>query len=199
MITPSEQKTLKFIRKHIKQHDYPPSYAEIALGIGISSKGVAHRYVQALIDKGYLSHQPGQHHSLQIIEPLSEDHSHSIPLLGTIAAGLPIEAIEDENEINLADFFMGPGRFALKVQGSSMIEAGILDGDIAIIKQQSVAQNGDIVVALIDYNEATLKTFQKMNDGNIKLIPANPAMQTMIYTADRVQIQGILVGSMRRY
>jgi repressor LexA len=200
MITPSEQKTLNFIRNHIEQHDYSPSYAEIALGIGISSKGVAHRYVQALIDKGYLSNNPGRHHSLQINGDTTQSKdAYSIPLLGKIAAGRPIEAIPDEDEINLADFFMGPGRFALKVQGSSMIEAGILDGDVAIIKQQSVARNGEIIVALIDNNEATLKSFQKMKDGNIKLTPANRDMQVMIYTADRVQIQGVLVGSMRRY
>jgi len=199
MITASEQKTLNFIRSHIEQHDYPPSYAEIALGIGISSKGVAHRYVQALIDKGYLSNEPGRHHSLQINDAAQNNESFSIPLLGKIAAGQPIEAIPDEDEINLADFFMGPGRFALKVQGSSMIEAGILDGDIAIIKQQNVARSGDIIVALIDNNEATLKSFQKTKDGNVKLTPANKDMSAMIYTADRVQIQGILVGSMRRY
>ena len=202
MMTPSELKTLNFIRKHIEQQDYSPSYAEIALGIGIASKGVAHRYVQALIDKGYLNHQPGRHHSLQITEPstvANESDGYSIPLLGVIAAGQPIEAIVDEDEINLSDFFMGPNRFALKVQGSSMIDVGILNGDVAIIKQQNVARNGDIVVALIDNNEATLKSFQKMNDGNIKLIPANKTMQAMIYTSDRVQVQGILVGSMRRY
>ena len=195
MIKPSEQKTLKFIKQHIAQHDYPPSYAEIALGIGIKSRGVAHRYVQSLVDKGYLSHQAGRHNSLQIIKA----NPSSLPLLGSIAAGQPIEAIAGEDEINLADFLMGPERFALKVQGDSMIEAGILNGDIAVIKQQNTAQNGDIVVALIDNNEATLKSFKKMNDGNIKLIPANKSMPPMIYPAERIQIQGILVGSMRRY
>jgi repressor LexA len=199
MITASEQKTLQFIHQHIEQHDYPPSYAEIALGIGIQSRGVAHRYVQTLIAQGYLSHEPGRHHSLQIAQSNDHSESHTIPLLGKIAAGQPIEAIADEDEINLADFFMGPDRFALKVQGDSMIDAGILDGDIAIIKQQTGARNGDIVVALIDNNEATLKKYQQMSDGNIKLIPANTSMQVMIYPASRVQIQGILVGSMRRY
>lgn len=198
MITPSEQKTLEFIRQHIEQYDYPPSYAEIALGIGISSKGVAHRYVQSLVDKGYLNKQAGRHHSLQVNDSTLSS-AHKIPLLGKIAAGQPIEAIPNEDEINLAEFFMGPGRFALKVQGSSMIEAGILDGDVAIIKQQTLARSGDIVVALIDHNEATLKNFQLMKDGNVKLIPANKSMQAMIYTPDRIQIQGVLVGSMRRY
>ena len=94
---------------------------------------------------------------------------------------------------------MGPGRFALRVQGDSMIEAGILNGDIAIVKQQNTARNGDIVVALIDNDEATLKTFKSLNDGQISLIPANRDLQPMIFDARRVQIQGVLVGCMRRY
>ncbi len=116
-----------------------------------------------------------------------------------IAAGLPIEAIPDQNEIDRVDFFMGPGRFALKVQGTSMVEAGILDGDIAIVKQQNRAHKGDIVVTLIDHDEATLKFFAPLNNGQIRLVPANSDMQPRVYDADRVQIQGVLVGCMRRY
>jgi len=196
MITPSEKKTLDFIYEYIQQNKHAPSYSSIAIGIGIKSKGVAHRYVQSLINKGYLEHEPGRHYGLQLTV---QTDSNCIPLLGTIAAGQPIEAIPGQDEINLSDFFMGPDRFALRVQGSSMIDAGILDGDIAIIKQQSNAHNGDIVVALIDNNEATLKKFERMEYGNIKLIPANETMQAIIYEANRVQIQGILVGSLRRY
>ena len=196
MITSSEQKTLDFIYEYFQQNNRAPSYSSIATGIGIKSKGVAHRYVQSLINNGYLDHEPGRHYGLQLTNQTS---ANCIPLLGTIAAGQPIEAIPGQDEINLSDFFMGPDRFALRVQGSSMIDAGILDGDIAVIKQQSNAHNGDIVVALIDNNEATLKKFERMEYGNIKLIPANETMQAMIYEADRVQIQGILVGSLRRY
>ena len=196
MITDSQRKTLDFIRHYVARHGYAPKLQEIAEGIGIRSRGVVHRYVQALIDAGHLENEPGRHRGLQLTE--KTDH-HSLPLLGKIAAGHPIEAIPDETEINLADFFMGPGRFALKVQGDSMIEAGILDGDIAIIKQQNTARNGDIVVALIDNNEATLKTFKNLSNGQVQLIPANRRLQTMVYDASRVQIQGVLVGSMRRY
>jgi len=196
MITLSEQKALDFIKEYFLQNNRAPSYSSIALGIGIKSKGVAHRYVQSLIDKGYLKHEPGRHYGLQLT---NQTKTNCIPLLGTIAAGQPIEAIPGHDEINLSDFFMGPDRFALRVQGSSMIDAGILDGDIAVIKQQNNAHNGDIVVALIDNNEATLKKFERMEYGNIKLIPANETMQAMIYEADRVIIQGVLVGSLRRY
>lgn len=196
MITDSQRKTLKFIQHFVAEHGYAPTLKEIADGIGILSRGVVHRYVQALIEAGYLDHESGRHRGLRLVETQSMTH---LPLLGKIAAGQPIEAIEGENDINLSSFFMGPGRFALKVQGSSMIDAGILDGDIAIIKQQNYARNGDIVVALIDNNEATLKTFHAAPSGEIKLIPANQHMQPMIYEAERIQIQGVLVGSMRRY
>ena len=196
MLTDSQRKTLQFIRQYVAQHGYAPKLQEIAEGIGISSRGVAHRYVQALIEAGYLENTSGRHRGLRL---LADETETRLPLLGTIAAGLPIEAIEGQDEINLADFFMGPGRFALKVQGDSMVEAGILDGDIAIIRQQNQAHNGDIVVALIDNLEATLKTFKRLANGQIQLIPANAQLSTMVYDPERVQIQGILVGSMRRY
>jgi len=196
MLTDSQRKTLQFIRHYMAQHGYAPKLQEIAEGIGISSRGVAHRYVQALIDGGYIEVRSGRHRGIRL---LADETETRLPLLGRIAAGLPIEAIEGQDEINLADFFMGPGRFALKVQGDSMIEAGILDGDIAIIRQQNQAHNGDIVVALIDNLEATLKTFKRLGNGQIQLIPANAQLSTMIYEPERVQIQGVLVGSMRRY
>ncbi len=196
MLTDSQRKTLKFIQQYVARRGYAPKLQEIAEGIGIRSRGVAHRYVQALIKEGYLENQSGRHRGLHLV---GGDHHLSLPLLGKIAAGQPIEAIPDETEINLADFFMGPGRFALRVQGTSMIEAGILDGDIAIVRQQNTARNGDIVVALIDNDEATLKTFKSMDNGRICLIPSNSELQPMIYDARRVQIQGVLVGCMRRY
>ncbi|MCW8955257.1 MAG: transcriptional repressor LexA [Gammaproteobacteria bacterium] len=196
MLTDSQRKTLQFIRQYVAHHGYAPKLQEIAEGIGISSRGVAHRYVQALIDGGYIETSSGRHRGIRLLDDETDTR---LPLLGTIAAGLPIEAIEGQDEINLADFFMGPGRFALKVQGDSMIEAGILDGDIAIIRQQNQAHNGDIVVALIDNLEATLKTFKRLANGQIQLIPANASLSTMVYEPKRVQIQGILVGSMRRY
>lgn len=196
MLTDSQRKTLAFIRHYVAQHGYAPKLQEIATGIGIQSRGVVHRYVQALIAEGHLENTAGRHRGLQLVE---STHGTRLPLLGKIAAGQPIEAIPGHDEINLADFFMGPGRFALKVQGESMIDVGILNGDIAVIKQQNDARNGDIVVALIDEEEATLKTFQRVNQNLIKLIPANKYMQAMIYEAQRVQIQGILIGSLRRY
>lgn len=122
-----------------------------------------------------------------------------IPLLGKIAAGMPIEAISDEEHLDLAGFFIGPDRFALRVTGDSMIEAGILDGDTVIVRKQSTALSGDIVVALIDLQEATLKRLGRYSDESIELIPENCEMATLIYSGARVSIQGVVVGQMRTY
>lgn len=198
MISDSQRKTLEFIRQYVSENGYAPKLHEIADGIGIKSRGVVHRYVQALTDQGYLEHEPGKHRGLQLADAEETASVFTLPLLGKIAAGMPIQAIPGQDEINLSEFFLGPGRFALKVQGSSMIDAGILDGDVAVIKQQNHAHSGEIVVALIDNEEATLKTIKYQN-GLIQLIPANAHMQAMIFEPQRVQVQGVLVGSFRRY
>jgi repressor LexA len=122
-----------------------------------------------------------------------------LPVLGRIAAGLPIEAIADESEIDLTQFFMGPNRFVLRVAGESMIEAGILNDDMVIVESRPTARDGDIVVALIDRDEATLKYFRRNVDGSITLTPANRSMTPMRFAAARVAIQGVVVGQMRQY
>jgi len=122
-----------------------------------------------------------------------------IPLLGRIAAGQPIEAIEDANYLDLAAFFIGPDRYALRVSGESMIDVGILDGDTVILRKQNTARAGDIVVALIDSQEATLKRLGNVKDGMLELIPENSTMKTMHYAVDRVSFQGVLVGQLRSY
>lgn len=122
-----------------------------------------------------------------------------IPLLGRIAAGLPIEAIEDQHYLDLAAFFIGPDRYALRVTGDSMIDVGILDGDTVILRKQETANAGDIVVALIDGQEATLKRLGEVRDGMVELIPENASMEIMRYAAGRVSFQGVLVGQLRNY
>lgn len=122
-----------------------------------------------------------------------------IPLLGRIAAGQPIEAIEDASYLDLAAFFIGPDRYALRVTGESMIDVGILDGDTVILRKQNTANTGDIVVALIDGQEATLKRLGHSRNGVVELMPENASMTTMRYDARRVSFQGILVGQLRSY
>lgn len=205
MLSPREQDTLDFIQRFIQNHRHGPLLTEVALGIGIKSKGTVHRYIQALANAGYITLHSGRHRGIALTD-ISQNNSttinnadYTLPVLGRIAAGQPIEAIADTESINLADFFMGPDRFVLHVSGDSMIEAGILDGDMVIIQRADHAPDGCIVVALIDDNEATLKRLGHSSDGSIMLIAENHTIPPMIYPAERVRIQGRLVGQMRRY
>jgi repressor LexA len=198
-LTDKQQLTLDFIQRYIAIHTVSPKLQEIAEGIGIRSRGVAHRYVQALADAGFISVNEGRHRGIQLQKPSPFRAESTLPLLGKIAAGKPVEAIPGEDEIDLRDFF-GHNNFAIRVQGDSMIEAGILDGDTVIIEFRETANDGDIVVALIDETETTLKRFKRSKKGRyIKLIPANKDMEPMVYEAERVRIQGVLIGQLRKY
>lgn len=198
-LTDKQRLTLDFIERYVARHTVPPKLQEIAEGIGIRSRGVAHRYVQALIDAGFLTMNNGKHRGIQLLKTNSHRPEFILPMLGKIAAGKPIEAIPGEDEIDLKNFF-GHNNFAVRVQGDSMIEAGIMDGDTAIIEFRETANDGDIVVALIDESETTLKRFKRSHKGRyIKLIPANKDMEAMVYEASRVRIQGVLIGQLRKY
>jgi repressor LexA len=198
MLTSQENNALKFIRQYLAQYGYAPKFKEIGLAIGVNSQGTVHRYVQALEEKGYIERSKGNSRGMYLAElPLVS--APTIPLVGKIAAGLPIEAVEDQQELNLAEMFMGPELFALRVSGDSMMDAGILDNDYVIIKKQPVARDGDIVVAMIDKVEATLKRFKRKSQQEVALIPENADMETMVYAAERVNIHGVLVGQMRSY
>ncbi len=198
MLTSQENNVLKFIRQYLAQYGYAPKFKEIGLAIGVNSQGTVHRYVQALEDKGYIERAKGNARGMNLVDlPLVS--APTIPLAGKIAAGLPIEAVEDQQELNLAEMFMGPELFALRVSGDSMMDAGILDNDYVIIRKQPVARDGDIVVAMIDRVEATLKRFKRKSEREVALIPENADMETMVYAAERVNIHGVLVGQMRSY
>jgi repressor LexA len=198
MLTELEQRILDAIRFQISEQGRSPTLVEIGEAVGVASKGTLHRYVQGLIDKGELVRNHAGWRGLQLVNDADEENG-SLPLLGAIAAGLPIEAIPGHDKVNLVDFFMGPDRFILKVVGDSMIDIGILDGDMVVIRHAQQAYSGEIVVALIDNNEATLKRLKYVNDGRVKLIPENSTMEPFTYAAHRVRIQGVLVGQMRSY
>jgi repressor LexA len=197
MLTPTQDRTLTFIRRYLKRRGYAPSLIEIAEGIGITSKGTAHRHVQALADAGRIRLLAGRKRGIELVDE-EELSKTSLPLLGRIAAGQPIEAIAGQDRLELNDLF-GPNRYALQVKGDSMIDAGILDGDLAVIERCDTADDGAIVVALIDDEEATLKRLRRLKSGRIKLIAENPDIPPMIYAAKRVRIQGVLVCQLRRY
>lgn len=198
MLTQLEERMFTFIRDQIESNAVAPTIAEIANALNIKSRGTVHRYVQSLIDKGHLERHGTGWRGLKLSKDV-EAQAYTIPLLGTIAAGQPIEAIEGEEQLNVAEFLVGQDRYGLRVSGDSMVDAGILDGDTVILRKATTANRGDIVVALIDRSEATLKTLGSTINGTVELIPENSSMPAMRYSADRVRIQGILVGQMRIY
>jgi repressor LexA len=157
-----------------------------------------HRYVQSLRQKGKLEQTERGWRGIRLTDTRHTQPS-TLPLVGRIAAGHPIQAIPDQDEINLAEMFVGERTYALQVKGESMIGVGIMDGDIVIIEARDRADYGDIVVALIDEEEATLKRFKRYADGRVELSPENPDMQPMVFAPERVRIQGILVGQLRSY
>lgn len=205
MLTDRQRQTLNFIRSYIDEYGYPPKLKEIGDHLGITSRGTVHRYIRALEEENLIRVSTGRSRGIELVknEPASEKMTSGIendlPVAGTIAAGLPIEAIEDQETINLNEFFVRPGRFVLRVQGDSMIEDGIFDGDMVIMESCQTARDNEIVIALIDQDEATLKRIKNNQDGSITLMPANSSMQPFRYSAERVSVQGRIVGQFRAY
>lgn len=200
MLTPREEETYSFISDYLFHEGRSPLISEIAEYLGIQSKGTVHRYLESLIDAGLIERIPGRTRGLRLAEKPAEESAPTIlPVLGTIAAGRLIEAIPDESEIDLMTMFTGPNRFALKVHGDSMIDAGILPEDWVVIQQSDVANNGDIVVALVDGFDATLKRLRTDDKGTITLIPENANYDPMTFDSHRVMIQGVVVGQLRTY
>ncbi|MBA2653469.1 MAG: repressor LexA [Gammaproteobacteria bacterium] len=192
MLTLSQRKVYEFIQQFIQDHDYSPTMAEIAKGIGIQSRGVVHRYVAALVTEGLINITPGKRRNIHLINSESV-----LRLEGKIAAGSPIEAIPENETLDIVNIFLGANRYALKVKGDSMIEEGIFDGDVVVCEYCNAPADGKIVVALIDQLEATLKRIKYDSDDTITLIPANSNLLPITYSRDRVTIQGIYIGLLR--
>jgi repressor LexA len=197
LLTELEKKILAYVQGTLEAQGSSPTMTEIGEAMGIKSKGTVHRYVNSLIEKGYLEKSGSGWRNLALVVS-DEDPVGSLPLAGKIAAGQPIEAIEGRESIDVNELLVRPGRFVLQVSGDSMVEAGILDGDWVVIESRSSARDGEIVVALVDGEDATLKRLRR-KDGMVELVPENASMQPMVYEGDRVQVQGVLVGVMRTY
>lgn len=199
MLTKRQQDTLSFIRHYIEENGEAPLVTEIAEGLGISSQGTTHRYIDALIDEGYLQRLSGRTRGLQLCEHQASDQSLILPMMGKIAAGRLIEAVPDESEIDLGIMFKGKGRYVLKISGESMVGKGIMSGDYVVIESNRQARHGDMIVALVDGYDATLKTMLVNNDGTITLMPANEDFEPVTIEAKRLSIQGVVVGQLRTY
>lgn len=194
LLTKKQRMVHDYIKRYTERHQISPTLGEIATEIGIKSRGVAHRYVQALIDAGLIDKVSHRKRNLVCKEQQS---NYSLPLMGTIAAGLPIEAVPDAQTIDFVERFLGEGRYALRVRGDSMINEGIQDGDLVICESVSRASSGQIVVALVDNESATLKRIFYRDNQMIELRAANPAFQPQLYPEDRVIVQGIFIGLLR--
>ena len=209
MLTFQQEKLLKFIIDYQKENNVTPSFDEMKDGLDLKSKSGIHRIVSALEERGYIKKLNNRARAIEIIKNVNlidtesgknKNNIISIPILGKIAAGLAIEAISDNtNYIELPETLLKKGEyFILNVEGDSMIEAGIFDGDQVVVRKANDANNGEIVVALVDNNEATLKRIFKRGQ-QVALQPENSNYKTVIYGPDRIQIQGVLKHLIRSY
>ena len=210
MLTQKQKDLLILIDRKINEAGIPPSYDEMKNALGLASKSGIHRLITALEERGFIRRLPNKARALEVIKmpseaknmrvPLAANDDAEIPFVGKIAAGNPIMALEDSyNMISVPPSLIGRGdHFALEIEGDSMTGAGILDGDVVVVRKADTARNGQIVVALVDQEEATLKTLRK--SGNVvELIAENPEYPTREFGPDRVQVQGVLVGLLRSY
>jgi repressor LexA len=196
-LTPAQEKVYQFVRNFILQHGYAPSYEEIRTHLGFRSLNAVYKHLRAIEERGFLR-VPGSNRKRAIeLRPLHSGAA-SIPYLGVVAAGTPIEAVEIPETVEVPESFLGHGNnFALRVRGDSMIEEGIREGDVLIIAKKSQAENGQTVVALVR-GEATVKKFY-FQGGEVELRPANSQMQPIRAPGTDVEIVGTVVGLLRHY
>lgn len=196
-LTRRQQEILDYLRE---QHfDTPPTLDELCRALGLASRGSLHKHISALVEAGLVEPMDGKHRGVVLRGSETARDEDLLPFLGYIAAGRPIEAIPQPETLEVpAALRTGRPCYVLEVRGDSMIEDGILDGDWVVIEQRDQARNGEVVVALVDGAEATLKRIEQ-TPGEVVLHPANGRLAPLRYTPDQVQVQGVLVGQMRRY
>ena len=204
-ITRRQRQVYDFISDFVQKHQYSPSFEEIGEGMGLNSLATVHKHITNLEKKGLLTRDYNRSRSIDLLPPkgrlkqaMAVNTTMVLPLLGRIAAGQPIEAVENPQTISLADFVRSKEVFVLEVRGESMQDEHILDGDYVLVEKAKTAHNGDIVVALVDGTDATLKRFYREGD-KVRLQPSNAAMQPILVAAAAVQIQGRVIGVLRKY
>jgi repressor LexA len=205
-LTRRQKEVMELLLRFIQQHGYSPSYEEIASGLGLASLATVHKHVQALEAKQYLRRNYNHSRSLEIGERYFREEKArqpagdgAVPLLGRIAAGVPVEAIPSPESLHFADFVGNESTFALQVRGESMIEDHICSGDFVLVEKTDSVRNGDIVVALLDGSDATLKRYYLETDGRVRLQPANSTMDPIFVDPSQLQVQGRVLSVMRKY
>jgi repressor LexA len=205
-LTKRQKEVLDYLVAFLNKHGYSPSFEEIARALKLTSLATVHKHLSTLERKGYVRRGYNQSRSLEILqlpkpirEQVMERHVVELPLMGRIAAGKPLEAVEERETISLGDFSRGHGTYVLQVKGDSMQDDHILDGDFIVVEQTQVANQGEIVVALVGGDEATVKRLYREPGGKVRLQPANSQMQPIIVPATDVNVQGRVVGVLRKY
>ena len=197
-LTRRQREVFDFIREYLEREGYAPSLEEIGLRFGLSSVATVHKHVQNLVEKGLLRKAWNRSRSLEIVDPASTG-AREIPLLGTVAAGVPIEAVATPDMISVpADLVGRKECYALRVSGDSMVDDHIVDGDVVLLESRSIPHEGATVVALIRREEATIKRFYR-NGSKVRLVPSNSNLQPMEFPAEDVEVQGVVIGLLRRF
>ena len=204
-LTKRQKEVLDFIANFVDENGYCPSYDEIARGLDLASLATVHKHISVLEGKNYLKRGFNQSRSLELSARYMQEQRRTkppmgeVPLMGRIAAGVPVEAVEHRETLNFADFAASGNTFALEVRGDSMIEDHICDGDLILLEKVAQAHDCDIVVALVSGAETTLKRFYRESAELVRLQPANAELKPMFYPARQVQIQGRLLAVLRKY
>lgn len=198
-LTPRQAEILAFVTAYAEERGFAPTLQEIGDRFGLSSVATVHKHVRHLVDKGYLRRE--RRNASRDIEVVAGDGGGlaTIPLLGTVAAGRPIEALAEHEQLRVPEEWLGKGRtFALRVRGDSMIEEQIRSGDTVVVEARETARNGETVIALVDGESVTVKQYFR-EGALIRLQPANPAVPVMRFPEERVAVQGVVIGVLRRY
>ena len=200
-LTKRQKEILDFIHAFIGKHGYAPSFEEIAHSFGYSSLATVHEHLSNLERKGYIRKSYNESRSIEMVPTEGPGGESRLPLLGRVAAGVPIEAVADQEAMAVPEDMVRPGKdnFVLKVEGDSMIDEQIRDGDYIVVASQPTASDGEVVVALVGGDSATVKRLYREKGNRIRLQPANPAMDPIVVDADEVMVQGVVVGLIRRF
>jgi repressor LexA len=195
-LTKRQKQVYDFIREYLERHGYAPSLEETAKRFGLSSVATVHKHVQNLVEKGLLRKSWNRSRSIEVVDVPS---TVQVPFLGNVAAGSPIEAIANDDTIGVPESLVGSKKcYALRVQGESMIDDHIVDGDVVLLEHRTQPREGETVVALVRGQEVTLKRYYA-SGGRVRLVPANEKLEPMEFPAEDVQFQGVVVGLIRQY
>ena len=198
-LTKRQKEIFDYICSYLGREGYAPSLEEIGEEFGLSSVATVHKHVQNLVEKGLLRKAWNRSRSIEVVDRSSPPESVEVPLLGLVAAGVPIEAVSTPDRIAVPPAIVGSKEcFALRVRGDSMVEDHILDGDVVVLEARQVPRDGETVVALIRREECTLKRLYR-DGGKIRLVPANKRLQPMEFPAEDVEVQGVVIGLLREY